>query len=75
LISDIYDNLTGYLNGSVLANVTGLVHHCNLTGRICVDEDGGKIPDSFLWYDELHLRYADCLLRIAWKFCAGTDPS
>src|SRR3954454_492223 len=56
LISDIYDNSTGYLNGSAPANVTGFVHHCNLTEQACVDEDGGKSPDSFLWYDELHPR-------------------
>jgi hypothetical protein len=35
LISDIYEN------GSALANVTGFVHHCGLTGQACVDEDGG----------------------------------
>jgi hypothetical protein len=56
LISDIYDNPTGYLKGSAPANVTGFVHHCNLTGQAWVDEDGGKSPDSFLWYDELHPR-------------------
>ena len=49
-------------------NVTGFVHHCNLIGQACVDEDGGKSPDSFLWYDELHPRYVDCFFRSAWKF-------
>jgi hypothetical protein len=42
LIRDIYDNPTGYLNGSAPANVEGFVHHCNVTGQACVDEDGGK---------------------------------
>src|ERR1700722_11107966 len=72
---DIYDNPTGYLNGSAPANVTGFVHHCNLTGQACVDEDGGKSPDSSLWYDELHLRYVDWHFRSAWKFCGNADPS
>jgi hypothetical protein len=68
LISDIYDNPTGCLNGSAPANVTGFVHHCNLTGQACVDEDGGKSPDSFLWYDELHPRHVDLLFHSTWKF-------
>jgi len=33
-----------------------------------VDEDGGKSPDSLLWYDELHPRYVNCVLRSVWKF-------
>jgi hypothetical protein len=68
LISDIYDNPAGCLNGSAPVNVTGFVHHCNLTRQACMDEDGGKSPDSFLWYDELHPRYVNCLLRSAWEF-------
>jgi hypothetical protein len=59
LMSDIYDDPTAYLNGSAPANVTGFDHHCNLNGTVCVNEDGGKSPDSFLWYDELHPRYVD----------------
>ena len=64
---------TGYLNGSALVNVTGFVHHCNLTGQACVDEDGGKSPDSFLWYDELHPRHVDWHFRSARKLCANAD--
>lgn len=57
LMSDVYDNPAIYLNGSAPANMTGFDHHCNLNGTVCVDEYGGKSPDSFLWYDELHPRY------------------
>ncbi|KAK5111661.1 hypothetical protein LTR62_004766 [Meristemomyces frigidus] len=48
----IYTNPSAYLNGSAPLNVTGYVNHCNVTGGDCV---ANPSPDSFLWYDELHL--------------------
>ena len=48
---DIIDNPAEYLNGSLPYNVTGYIHHCNLTGADCTTESN---PDSFVWYDELH---------------------
>ena len=51
LMTDIHSNPSQYLNGTAPLNVTGYVHHCNLSGADCTSEPS---PDSFQWYDELH---------------------
>ncbi|KAF2469692.1 uncharacterized protein BDR25DRAFT_47192 [Lindgomyces ingoldianus] len=51
LITDIWSHPKEYLNGTTPANVTGIVHQCNLKGGDCVKNTS---PDSYLWYDELH---------------------
>lgn len=52
LFTDIYYNPSEYLNGSAPLNVTGVVHRCDATGANCYTSDS---PDSFMWYDDLHL--------------------
>lgn len=58
LMSDIYHNPTEYLNGTQPANVSGWENHCQIDRTGCVLEYNGTSSDSFLWYDELHKRYA-----------------
>ncbi|KAK4997235.1 hypothetical protein LTR66_003320 [Elasticomyces elasticus] len=52
LWTDIYNHPANYLNGTPPYNVTGFDQHCNFTGGNCVRSSN---PDSFLWFDELHL--------------------
>ncbi|KAF2113362.1 hypothetical protein BDV96DRAFT_648327 [Lophiotrema nucula] len=56
LITDVYNQPEGYLNGTAPANVTGYINHCDLKGQNCVKQGGGDkaVADSYLWYDELH---------------------
>lgn len=61
LLSDIFDNPTAYLNGTQPANVTGYEHHCSTSGTNCTLMYNGTSSDSFMWYDELHPRYAHYL--------------
>jgi len=61
LFSDVYHNPAAYLNGSAPLNVTGFEHHCNTTGADCAYVYDNTSPDSFMWYDELHLRYVRSL--------------
>ncbi|KAF2746340.1 carbohydrate esterase family 16 protein [Sporormia fimetaria CBS 119925] len=51
LLTDIWNNPKGYLNGTAEANVTGFVNQCDVQGQNCKKADS---PDSFLWFDELH---------------------
>jgi phospholipase/lecithinase/hemolysin len=52
LMTDIYNNPKAYLNGTAPSNVTGFSHVCNLQGKNCTSSNS---PDSFEWFDELHL--------------------
>jgi phospholipase/lecithinase/hemolysin len=49
---DFYNNPSRYFNGTAPANVTGFIHHCDIHRGNCVNQPS---PDSYMWYDELHL--------------------
>lgn len=47
-MSDIWQNPSQYLNGTVPFNVTGYITGC---GSACSD---ASVRDSYMWYDPLH---------------------
>jgi hypothetical protein len=49
---DMYNNPSRYFNGSAPVNVTGFSHHCDMHRSNCRKLPS---PDSYMWYDELHL--------------------
>ncbi|KAF2264039.1 hypothetical protein CC78DRAFT_602707 [Lojkania enalia] len=51
LVTDIWENPAGYLNGTLPANVTGIINQCDLEENNCQEKTS---KDSYLWYDELH---------------------
>ena len=51
LMTDVYENPSAYLNGSLPLNVTGVVNQCDAAGENCTRSSS---PDSFMWYDPLH---------------------
>ena len=67
LMTEFYNNPTTYLNGTGVAKggeaVWGYDNHCTVNQSTsawsnCVKSMNGSNPDGFLWYDELHPRYA-----------------
>ncbi|KAF2864505.1 carbohydrate esterase family 16 protein [Piedraia hortae CBS 480.64] len=52
LLTDVLNNGSKYLNGSAEANTTGYANHCSVDRSHCVRNPS---PDSFAWYDELHV--------------------
>jgi hypothetical protein len=48
-MSDIWNNPSAYLNGTLPLNVTGYVIECSTS--TCASLDA---RDRFMWYDELH---------------------
>lgn len=47
-MTDIWENPSQYLNGTVPYNVTSSVYRC---GSPCTSN---AVRDSYLWYDDLH---------------------
>jgi hypothetical protein len=62
---DMYNHPKQYLNGSGVTsgNAWRYENHCNVNQTVCVKQDNGTNPDGYFWFDELHPRYFDLLIR------------